>query len=400
MIQPFPRVDLIFFDAGGGHRASGAALKSILAERRRNWQVRMVNLRDALGATDLVQSITGFEIEQVYNAMLRHGCTIGSGAALRFTQLLIRLTHSRAVRHIERYYQAPPDLAVSLVPNFNRAIFEGLRAACCHAGIPPVPLVTIMTDLADYPRHFWIERQEQYLICGTRTAHRQALAAGYAPERVFRTSGMIVRPEFYKQSQIDRVAERRQLGLDPELPTGLVMLGGFGSPRMIKIAERVAAAGLKAQLIFLCGDNPELQARLRAMNLPYPCHVEGFTREVPLFMQLADFFIGKPGPGCISEALVMGLPVIVERNSWTLVHERFNTGWIARHRLGLAVRSFGSVAGAIAHLLEAGRLAEFRARVASARNRAVYEIPEILDRLLGSQASLGGIRHFASVPSH
>ena len=25
-------------------------------------------------------------------------------------------------------------------------------------------------------------------------------------------------------------------------------------------------------------------------------------------MQLADYFVGKPGPGTISEALVMGLP--------------------------------------------------------------------------------------------
>jgi UDP-N-acetylglucosamine:LPS N-acetylglucosamine transferase len=379
-----PRVDLIFFDAGGGHRASAAALKSALEQRQRKLQVRMLNLREALGPTDIVQRITGVEIEEVYNSMLRNGITIGSGLALRFTQLLIRLTHSRAICCIEKYWQqSPPDLAVSMVPNFNRAIFEGLRAACLDAGISPVPMVTVMTDLADYPSHFWIEPQEQYLICATRTAERQALAAGHAPDRVFRTSGMIVRQEFYNKGEIDREAERRRLGLDPVLPTGVVMLGGFGSPQMIRIAEQVAAKSLRTQLIFLCGHNSDVRARLTGMRLPYPCHVEGFTSEVPFFMQLADFFIGKPGPGSISEALVMGLPVIVERNSRTLVQERFNTDWIARHRLGLVVRSFRQVAGAIAHLLEANHLAEFRAKAASIKNRAVFEVPEILERLLG-----------------
>jgi len=63
------------------------------------------------------------------------------------------------VRLLEAHWRASrPDLVVSLVPNFNRAIGESLRRAA-----PGTPLVTILTDLADYPPHFWIERQTQYL---------------------------------------------------------------------------------------------------------------------------------------------------------------------------------------------------------------------------------------------
>ena len=46
-----------------------------------------------------------------------------------------------------------------------------------------------------------------------------------------------------------------------------------------------------------------------------PLFVEGFTAEMPYYMQLSDFFIGKPGPGSISEAIAMRLPVIVESNT-------------------------------------------------------------------------------------
>src|SRR5260370_39033822 len=91
------------------------------------------------------------------------------------------------------------------------------------------PMVTILTDLADCPPHFWIERQKQYLVCGTDAAAEQAIEMGHAPERVFRTSGMIVRPEFYRPIEMNRAAERVRLGLDPELPTGIVMFGSYCS---------------------------------------------------------------------------------------------------------------------------------------------------------------------------
>lgn len=35
--------DLVFFDAGGGHRSAATALRQVMEEER-NWQVRLVNL--------------------------------------------------------------------------------------------------------------------------------------------------------------------------------------------------------------------------------------------------------------------------------------------------------------------------------------------------------------------
>ena len=144
----------------------------------------------------------------------------------------------------------------------------------------------------------------------------------------------------------------------------------------------VAAAGLKTQLIFICGHNERLRYQLLALELPFPFHIEGFTREVPRFMSIADYFVGKPGPGSISEALVMGLPVIVERNSWTMVQERYNTEWIIGNRVGVALHSFAEIATAIVPMLDPERLAEYRARARALNNRAIFEIPEILATIL------------------
>ena len=375
---------MIYFDAGGGHRASATALASMLERDRARWEVRMVNLREVLEPIDLVKKIARVRIEEAYNSlMLRHGMTLGSGAMLRTVQMLIRRTHTPSAALLARFWKgAPADLVVSLIPNFDRAIFDGLRASDHELNRVPTPMLTILTDLADYPPHFWIEQQEQYFACGTERAVEQALAAGHPREHVFRTSGMIVRPEFYRPIEIDREAERARLGLRRELPTGLVMFGGHGSRKMLTIAKRVAAAGLRTQLIFVCGHNDRLREQIAALELPYPHHIVGFTREIPYFMQLADYFIGKPGPGSISEALVMRLPVIVERNSWTMVQERYNTEWIASKGVGVVLHSFAEIATAIVPMLDAERLAQFRERAAKLGNRAIFEIPEILETII------------------
>jgi len=379
------RIDLIFFDAGGGHRASATALKALADQQRRGWQIRMVNLRDILEPIDVFHHLTGVRVEDLYNRMLKYGLTIGTGPMLRAVQFLIRRMHPRNVALLSRYWQERrPDLVVSLIPNFNRAIFEGLRIADRERGGPATPMVTVLTDLADCPPHFWIERQEQYLICGTAKAAEQALAMDYPTGRVLRSSGMIVRPEFYRRLDICREQERRRLGLHPDLPTGLVMFGGYGSRRMLTIARRVAEAAVKTQLIFLCGHNQRLRETLSAMKLPFPCHVEGFTREIPRLMQLSDFFVGKPGPGSVSEALVMDLPVIVERNARTMVQERYNTEGIERHQFGVVLRSFNEIAAGIGQMLDPQRLAHFRSRLRTFDNRAVFEIPDLLEALIAA----------------
>jgi UDP-N-acetylglucosamine:LPS N-acetylglucosamine transferase len=125
-----------------------------------------------------------------------------------------------------------------------------------------------------------------------------------------------------------------------------------------------------------------LRERLDALELPFPHHVEGFTREGPHFMSLSDFFVGKPGPGSISEAFVMGLPVIVERNASTMVQERYNTEWILQNHLGVVLRFFAEIAKAIELMQDQQQMARFRERINALNNRAVFEIPEMLDALI------------------
>jgi 1,2-diacylglycerol 3-beta-galactosyltransferase len=234
-----------------------------------------------------------------------------------------------------------------------------------------------MTDLADHPPHFWIEPGlDQTLVCGTPHAAAQALAAGYAPARLRQTSGMILRPSFYRATLADRSEQRRALGLDSAAPIGIVMFGGHGSVQMLRIAKLLR----ETPLIFACGHNAALLAELKALKRPAPHAAVGFTQDVGALMRAADFFIGKPGPGSLSEAIHLGLPVISFDNAWVMPQERYNVQWLREQQLGLVVRSLRGLRAAAAEM--ARRWPEFRTNALAVENRAVFEVLEVFDELL------------------
>jgi 1,2-diacylglycerol 3-beta-galactosyltransferase len=373
-----PKLDFIFFDAGGGHRSAATALQLVIQQQQRPWEVRLVNLQEILDPLDIFRKYTGLRLQDVYNLLLKKGWTLGSPQLLRIMHLLIRLYHPAQVRLLSDFWRrSRPDLVVSLVPNFNRALGESLRKT-----LPGVPFVSILTDLADYPPHFWMERQQQYFVCGTEHAAGQARAMGHPGERIFRTSGMILHPRYYQPIEVDRAAERRRLGLEADTPTGLILFGGQGAGVMLRIAQRLDRIARDLQLILICGHNQKLRRALLRRPHRRPWFVEGFTSEVPYYMALSDFFIGKPGPGSISEALALKLPVIVASNAWTMPQERYNALWLRENGLGLVVRGFRHIGAAVEELLEPASFERYRDRAAQLDNRAVFEIPEILQTIL------------------
>ena len=376
------KLDFLYFDAGGGHRAAANALRQVIEQRSSAHEIRLVNFQELLDEMDIFRKLTGLRLQDVYNLMLKKGWTLGSPQLTAGMHLIIRLFHGKQVRMLVDFWRkSRPDMVVSLIPNFNRAICESLQQA-----LPGVPVATVITDIADYPPHFWLEPVKgQHFICGSQKAVEQARAMGHPAECVHRVSGMVLNPRFYEIAALgeeERVRARKELGLDPSKPVGLVLFGGEGSAVMLEIARRLD----DRQLILICGKNGKLREKLKGLWHGAPIFVEGFTKEVPRYMQRADYFIGKPGPGSISEAVAMRLPVIVECNAWTLPQERYNAIWVREQGVGMVLPNFRGIAAAVEELLEPENYARFREATGRSRNRAVFEIPDILQRILDASA--------------
>ena len=379
------KITIVFFDAGAGHRSAAEALKAVLESQQRPWQVELLNLQELLDRLDVLKKLTGLRIQDGYNLILRKGWTRLTPQLLPVLQRVLRVYHRPTVKMLADYWKAhPSDLVLSVIPHFNRAMVESIREV-----MPSTPFVTLITDLADYPPHFWIEKESEYLICGSEKARHQAFAYGHDDDHVFLTSGMVMRPKFYAKTNLSRTEEHKKLGLNPSTPTGIVLFGGHGSSTILNVVKSLNAGKANLQLILICGKNQKLLAAVKKLKARFPVFAEGFTQKVDYYMALSDFFIGKPGPGSISEALQFDLPVIVECNGRTLPQERYNAQWVTEKKVGVVLKSFRSINEGVEKLLDPSAFAVYRANARSFKNNALYEIPEFLEEITERRLSAG-----------
>ncbi|MGB8979335.1 MAG: glycosyltransferase [Terriglobales bacterium] len=376
------KLTIAFHHAGGGHRNAAEALRGTLTTQDHPWDVTLLDTQDLLDPLDVLRRLTGIRIQETYNQILRRGWTRFTPQLLRILQATIRLYHGPIVKAFAAYWaEHRTDLVVSVIPHFNCELAESLRVGF---GAKKPPFVTVITDLADYPPHFWIESESEYIVAGTERAALQARAMGHETDHIFETSGMVLKPKFYDpkclaMTQEERMSERIRLGLEAKRKTGIVLFGGHGASVMVDIVRRLEQSGAGVQLILICGHNQKLESEIRALPTRAPKLVLGFTQNVEHYMALADFFIGKPGPGSISEALQFHLPVIVECNGKTLPQERYNAQWVEEKGFGVVVPSFREIGEAVQRLIEPGTFEEFLGRTKRYKNRALAEVSEILE---------------------
>lgn len=405
---PAARIEIFYFDAGGGHRNAMTALSKLIEAERPDWQVIPVDLQALLEPVDpvyrLTRRVTGslkrllkpvapsfstiepWQAQDIYNNALKRGVTTGMGTILPVLQRFIARYATEIEALLARRWKDPatarPDLVVSVIPNFNWVMFGALRRV--H---PNVPYMTVITDFADCPPHFWMEDQDQIMVCGTDMAYRQAVTTGfYRPSEIHLVSGMILKDNFYRPAPAD-APTRQSLGLLPDKPVALIMFGGNGSSRATTdILNQIDKAGLGVQSIVMCGKNKPLAEELAERP---GCRPVGFVQNVADYMRLADFFIGKPGPGSLAEALHMGLPVIVEKNADTMPQERPNPDWVREKGAGIVIKSFRKETASAVHdvLRDLSRYRD-NIRLNVPENRAVYEIMELIAKTLQSPGAV------------
>lgn len=376
------KLHIVYFNAGGGHRTTALALAEQLSIQNPFIQISLVDIQcpSLLGSLDVLRRLTGFSGVDLYNLMLRKDWTVFGGLYLALSRVNINLLHESGVKLLVKYWQETrPDAVVSLIPLFNRVLIESLTRALPHARF-----LTVMTDLADSPPDYWFQFSNQSLVCPTPRAVQQGLDNGHSASHLHQTSGLVLSPTFYKPRIKDREGERLSLGLDPKVPTGLVMFGANGANTFIRIAQVLNTISSRIQLIYLCGGVDErIRAQLQAITR-HPSVQLGYTNEVPYYMSLSDFFIGKPGNICVSEAIHMGLPVITQSSLSTLAQEKYTCVWIESNRFGIVINSWNQVAVAVEEMTDSFNLHSYQQRVAKVENNGLFETSTIIERLLCS----------------
>jgi processive 1,2-diacylglycerol beta-glucosyltransferase len=173
------------------------------------------------------------------------------------------------------------------------------------AEIPPS-----WVQVTDFDLHgLWVhDHMTGYFAASDEVAFR--MKARGIPDEIISVTGIPIMPVF--SQPLSRTECASELGLNPDIPTLILMSGGLGVGGIYSLTEHLLGIEDELQIIALAGRNEELLAKFRVLaeNFPGKLVPMGFTTTIERAMAASDLAITKPGGLTTSECLAMGLPMI------------------------------------------------------------------------------------------
>jgi processive 1,2-diacylglycerol beta-glucosyltransferase len=201
-----------------------------------------------------------------------------------------------------RLTQDRPDVVIGVLPAVN----EVLADACKRSG---ARLEVVLTDWHDV-HPFWLAPGVSHYTAPTESAYADCIRFGASAGAVD-VIGIPVRREFANPKPPDRAGQLAAIGLDPQRPTILVMVGAEGSPAAVRNLAELARSDLNAQLVVVCGRGQALRARIERLPARIPVRTLGLVDDISGLMRATDLLVTKAGGLTLAEAFCCGMPVVV-----------------------------------------------------------------------------------------
>jgi 1,2-diacylglycerol 3-beta-galactosyltransferase len=356
-------------DTGAGHRSAANALRNainILAEEERK---RWLEGQQEGAGMGIAPEPPGYRIEIVdvfeeysrfplREAVKLYGPTIRFNPSLygRFFHMTDRarsvatvkavagpMVHKGLMRLIT---SVQPDVIVSIHPMLNHVTIEAIR----ELGVK-IPFLTVVTDLISVHRAWYAPGADGYIV-PTEAARRLYLQSKMDASKVH-VLGMPIDPKFTLPMP-SKAELQRKLGLQPHLPTVLLVGGGDGAGGLRSAVQAISQARLPVQLMVITGRNKRLFVHLQRLraDLKVPARIFGFVNNMPEMMHAADVIVTKAGPGSICEALACDLPIIL--SGYVPGQESGNVTFVTENGAGVLARNPGDVVDALRRLIKPG----------------------------------------------
>ncbi|CAL0304965.1 unnamed protein product [Lupinus luteus] len=330
---------ILMSDTGGGHRASAEAIRdAFVMEYGEQYKIFI---------KDVWKEYTGWplnDMERSYKFMLRHVQLWN----VAFHSTSPKWIHTMYLAAIAAYYakeveaglmEYKPDIIISVHPLMQHIPLLVLQ---WQGLLKKVIFATVITDLNTCHRT-WFNPRVNRCYCPSQEVAKRALLDGLKESQT-RVFGLPIRPSFAR-AIISKDQLREELEMDPNLPAVLLMGGGEG---MGPVKETAMALGESlfdektkkpvGQLIIICGRNKSLASTLQSLEWnDIPVKIRGFETQMEKWMGACDCIITKAGPGTIAEALIRGLPIIL--NDYIPGQEKGNVPYVVNNGAGVFTRS-------------------------------------------------------------
>ncbi|MDF9843567.1 processive 1,2-diacylglycerol beta-glucosyltransferase [Paenibacillus sp. PastF-1] len=294
------RVLLLSEGFGAGHTQAAYALSSSLRKLSPHIQTRVLELGNFLNPKMAPLIVSAYRKTVTSQPRLMGYVYRHQKSFNRLTTLALHRLFYTHTQNIVR--QLKPDIIVcthfipSAVVSRLKRLDPGFKA----------PLVTVITD---YDAHAsWISPEvDRYLVSTPEVKaklHRRSV-----PSAKIQVTGMPVHPSFWEHPGRQEILEQFSL---QDLPTVLVMGGGWGMMNDNVVNEGLAGWREKVQIVFCLGRNEKLLDEMKADPAYRHPNISliGFTRDIDKLMEVSDLLVTKPGGMTCSEGLAKGIPML------------------------------------------------------------------------------------------
>src|SRR5262245_13005818 len=160
---PMKKIDIVYFDAGSGHRSSAKGLERAVAAARPDWRVRMVNIVDVFAPNKQFHRIVCAGIDH-FNGKLKREKVFDLKGLINLSLMFHDLLSAKGIREISNFWKDdPPDAVISVTPMYNPALYRAARLAN-----PKVHCVTIPVDFEEVKARYWFTpKVEQHYLVAT-----------------------------------------------------------------------------------------------------------------------------------------------------------------------------------------------------------------------------------------
>lgn len=266
---------------------------------------------------------------------------------------LHKTSHAKIAKLFEMYN---PDTVVC-----TQAFPCGMVADYKMAHNLNVTLIGVLTDFS--PHSYWLNEGVDYYVVPSVEVKERFVRKGVNPDAI-KVYGIPMRLKF--AAQLDRGPIAQKLGLDPDVPTILVMGGGQGLGPIKSIVKSLLKVRMNFQIIVLAGVNKKILNTLKkySRKTEKKLLTFEFATNVDELMELASLIITKPGGMTTSECLAKGLPMVIVNP--IPGQEMRNTDFLINKGIGMRIDDTNDIGEEIELLLKSPeRLA--------AMSKAAYE---------------------------
>ncbi|KAK9141769.1 hypothetical protein Syun_011169 [Stephania yunnanensis] len=328
-------------DTGGGHRASAEAIRDAFKlEFGDEYRIFV---------KDVWKEYTGWplnDMERQYKFMLKHGQLW----KVAFHSTSPRWIHSTYLSAIAAFYaklsksggwlmEYKPDVIISVHP-----LMQHIPCGCLNGRAFKTKLSLLQSLQISIlaTGHGQFNASVNRCYCPSEEVAKRALFDGLDSSQIC-VYGLPVRPSFCR-AIISKDELREELEMDANLPAVLLMGGGEGVGPVKKTAMALGEALFDqelgspiGQIVVICGRNKILASTLEETEWKVPVKIRGFETQMEKWMGACDCIITKAGPGTIAEALIRGLPIIL--NDFIPGQEVGNVPYVVDNGAGVFSRS-------------------------------------------------------------